>query len=197
MKLLHPSEVRQLLGAVDMTDPFGPRDHALITFCYHTGLRVSELVALDVHHVAVGTTPRAALHVPSDIGKGRHERTLPLNETARAAVATILAFNARRGFSIAADRPLFVAKKHTRMTVRAVQRLVEALRNKAQLDVPATPHTLRHSHASAVLSCNGNLRIVQQLLGHRRLSTVEIYTHPTRDELAAAVARMHEGGARS
>ena len=64
-----------------------------------------------------------------------------------------------------------------------------------RLDVPATPHSLRHSCASNIMSSNGNLRVVQQVLGHRRLSSVEIYSHPTREDLRRAVERAAEKGA--
>jgi integrase/recombinase XerC len=134
------------------------------------------------------------LYVSSAIGKGRRARTIPLNETARNAITTILAFNVRRGFSIAADRPLLMTKKHERMTVRAVQRLVEVKREEAHLDIPATPHTLRHSYASRALSCGGNVREVQELLGHVRINTTQLYTHPSREELAAVAARMENSG---
>lgn len=190
MNWLHPDEARQLLAAVDLRDPFGSRDRAMLVLCLHTGLRVSELVGLDVHHVALEGCPRAALYVPPALGKGGRGRTIPLNQTARQAIADLLAFNRRRGFSTAPDRPLLVTRKHERLTARAVQRLVKMLREKAGLDVPATPHSLRHTFASTVLSCNSNLRVVQLLLGHQRLATVEIYSHPTREDLRLAVERM-------
>lgn len=194
MKVLHPSEARQLVAAVDIRDPFGPRDRALLEFCLNTGLRVSELVSLDVAHVASDGVPRQALFLPAQVTKGRREGTVPLNQAARSAVQAILEFNRRRGFSTAPHAPLFTNRKHERMTVRAVQRLVKDLREKADLDVPATPHTLRHSFATHVLSCNSNLRVVQQLLRHKRLATVEIYSHPTREELRQAVERIGGGG---
>jgi site-specific recombinase XerD len=190
MRVLHPREVQQLLQAVNRRAPFGERDHAMLALALHTGLRVSELVGLDIRHVAHDGQPRQALHLPSELGKGGRERILPLNDVARRAVAVILDFNRRRGFSTAADRPLLVNRKHDRISVRYVQRLMEATREKAGLDVQATPHTLRHSFASRVACKTGNLRVVQQLLGHKRLSTVEIYTHPTREELEAAVALL-------
>jgi site-specific recombinase XerD len=105
-------------------------------------------------------------------------------------VADLLAFNARRGFSVAPEAPLFVNRYYRRMSVRAVQHLVADLRTAAGLDVPATPHSLRHSFASRLAERCGNLRVVQQALGHKRLGTVEIYTHPTREELEAALARL-------
>lgn len=195
MNVLHPDEVRQLLGAVDLRDPFGPRDHAMLIFCLHTGLRVSELIALDILQVAVDGVPRQAMHLVHT--KGGRSRVVPLNAEARGAVIAILTFNRRRGLSVAPDRPLLVTRYHERMTVRAVQRLVKALREKAELDVPASPHSLRHAFATRVMSCNSNLRIVQKLLGHKRLATVQMYTHPTREDLRVAVERAAEGGASS
>src|SRR5690554_4797633 len=99
MKVLHPDEARQLVAAVDPTDPLGARDRALTLFCLHTGVRVCGLVALDVSHVAADGVPRQAMHLPGAITKGRRERTVPLNASAREAIDTILEFNRRRGFS--------------------------------------------------------------------------------------------------
>ncbi|MDI1289437.1 MAG: tyrosine-type recombinase/integrase [bacterium] len=187
MKVLTPSESRQLLDAVNVHDAFGARNRALLVLMLHTGLRVSELVALDVDNVSVDGVARQSLYVSPARAKGGRDRTIPLNETARQAIVDILNFNQRRGFSVEADRPLFVTRKHQRMNVRAVQRLVEGLREKARLDVPAVPHTLRHAFATNVLAATGNLRIVQIALGHKRLFSVEIYTHPTREDVRAAV----------
>lgn len=193
MIVLQPAEALQLLAAVDLTDPFGVRDRAVLVLCLHTGLRVAELVALDCGNVVTDDgAPRQAMHLVQT--KGGRPRTVPLNVTAREAVATIVAFNRRRGFSTAPPAPLLATRKHERVTVRSVQRLVKALRERAQLDVPATVHSLRHSFATNVLSCNTNLRVVQQLLGHRRLSTVEVYTHPTRQDLQQAVERLEREG---
>jgi site-specific recombinase XerD len=189
MRVLHPREIRQLLAAVNLRAPFGVRDHSLVLLALHTGLRCRELVGLNVGHVAHLGRPRRALHLPGTLAKGGRERTVPLNATARGAVARLLAFNASRGFSVAPEAPLFVNRFHRRMSVRAVQHLVEDLRQAAGLDVPATPHSLRHSMASRLAACS-NLRVVQKVLGHRTLRTVEIYTHPTREELEAAMARL-------
>lgn len=192
LRVLHPREVAQLLGAVNRRGPFGPRDYWLIGLALHTGLRVSELVGLDVHHVATGGRPRQALDLPARLGKGGRGRIVPLNGVARRAVAEILAFNQARGFSVAPEAPLLVNRYHQRVSTRYVQRLVEGLREKAGLDVRATPHTLRHTFASEVAGRHGNLRAVQLLLGHFRLETVEIYTHPSREELDRAVSSLVE-----
>lgn len=182
-----PEEARALLAAIDPRDPFAGRDRGLLVLAGHTGLRVSEPVGLDVADVALRGTPRDAIHV---VGKGSHGRTIPLNAAARQAVRDILGFNARRGFSTAPGAPLLVGRGHGRVSVRLVQRLVVTLRERAGLDVPVTPHSLRHRFATTICQTTGNLRVVQKLLGHRRLTTVEVYTHPTRADLENAVATL-------
>src|SRR5688572_4766206 len=127
MRVLDPSEASQLLAAIDLRDAFGVRDHAMLVFALNTGLRVSELVGMNVGDVFQGGVPRPAIFVSSAIAKGDSERKIPLNETARRAVSTLLRFNQARGFSTAAEAPLFVTRKHERVSVRLVQRLVQAL----------------------------------------------------------------------
>jgi site-specific recombinase XerD len=195
MKILPVPEVGRLLSAVNLRDPFGVRDYNMVQLALHTGLRVSELVSLDVRHVAHKGQPREMLYLSPALAKGGRERTIPLNTTAQASVQALLDFNKARGFSVEPEAPLFVTRKHQRVSVRLVQRLVESLRERGGLSIPATPHTMRHTFASNVASSVGNLRIVQKLLGHKRLSTVEIYTHPTPDQLRAAVETIVPGGA--
>lgn len=190
MKNITPEEAGRLLAVIDLRDPFGPRDHAMLLFDLHTGLRVSELVGIDVHMVALQGQPRQAIYIQPALAKYSHERTIPLNAVARKAVADLLAFNRSRGFSVAPEAPLFVTRKHERVSVRLVQRLVETLRERSGLDVPATPHSLRHRFASTVAETTGNLRYVQRLLGHQRLETSVVYTHPSRAELERAVAAI-------
>ncbi len=184
---LSDREIRQLLGAIRLPSPFGGRDHAMLTLVLHTGLRVSELVGLDVHHVLVQGQPRQTLWLPADLGKGGKARAIPLNATARSAIFSLLGFLKKRGFSVAPEAPLLQNRFHRRLSGRDIQRLVKLLREAAGLDVPATPHTLRHAFASKVAQSHGNLRSLQQILGHNRLSSSQVYLHPTRDDLQDAV----------
>ena len=190
VRTLDPREIHQLLAGLDPRTPFGARDRAMLLLVLHTGLRVSELTGLDVAHVAWQGRPRQALDLPAALAKGRRARIIPFNDTARQAVADLLAFNRARGFSVASEAPLLVNRFHQRLSTRYVQRLMEALRHRVGLDVSATPHTLRHTFASHVARRHRNLRAVQALLGHRRLGTVEIYTHVDREELEAAVRTL-------
>jgi integrase/recombinase XerD len=185
-------ELRRLLAAVDLRAPLGPRDYFLIVFGYSTGLRVSELAAVDVDQVTWQGVARECLQVRACDAKYRHSRLIPLNSLARKAVSKLLAFNQARGFSVEPAAPLFQTKRHTRMPVRTMQDVVAKLRVKAGLDFQVTPKTLRHSFASDIAQNTGNLRIVQKLLGHKRLETSAVYTHPRRDEMARAVETLAE-----
>ena len=124
------------------------------------------------------------------MAKGGQARLGPLNSLAQKAVSKLLSFNRARGFSVSNNAPLFVTKKHQWLSVRTIQWVVEQLRNKAGIDFQATPHTLRHSFATAVLERTGNLRAVQVLLGQKRLTSTEVYLHSRRDDLVAAVESL-------
>jgi site-specific recombinase XerD len=192
MHFASSAELDTILAHIDRRDPFGVRDLCLITLARHTGLRVAELVGLDVYDVADSHEVRSTLYVRPAIAKGGRGRILPLNEAARQAITQLLDFNRRRGFSTSPAAPLFINRYHRRLIVRDVQRMLQTLREKAQMTVPVTPHSVRHNFASCVASTSGNLRIVQKLLGHRRLNTSQVYTHPTAAELATAVERLVE-----
>jgi site-specific recombinase XerD len=182
-----PGEFRKMLAQVDIHSPLGPRDYLLLVLDFNTGLRVSELAGLTVEMVSHQGEPRASLYVSQQLAKGHRARLIPLNALAQKAIRKLLAFNRARGFSVLPEAPLFVTRNHTPLPVRSIQFMVTRLREKAGLDFKASPHSIRHSFACQVAETSGNLRIVQQLLGHKQLNTVAIYTHPRRDELARAV----------
>jgi len=190
MLVLTPDETRCLIAAIDRTAIWGPRNHALLVFLFHTGLRVGELVALNAENVSEDGRVRSVLHLPSEAAKFHHARLVPLNAAARGAVRAILAWNRKYGFSTSAGSPLFVTRKHTRMSDRSVQALFAELRVKAGLDVQATPHAARHTMATTALACGGNVRALQTILGHKRLTSTEIYTHVNRDELKRTADRV-------
>lgn len=186
-------DIDRILAQIDLRDPLGVRDFCALTIARHTGLRVSELVSLDVYDVAVGREVRRSLYVRSETAKFGRARRVPLNSAARESVARLLAFNARRGFSTEPKAPLLSSKKHGRMTIRAVQRLVAELRERARLAARITPHSFRGNFATNLASAS-NIRITQRALGHRRLDTVAIYTFPSNEEMAAAVERLVDRG---
>lgn len=188
--VLSGPETRQLLAAILPSHPFAKRDRALVVFALHTGLRVSELSGLNIGHVAHLGQARLRLFLPPELGKGGRARILHLNAIAQKCVRVLLSFNAERGFSTAPDQPLFQNRFHRRLSVRDIQRLVKALREVAGLDVPATPHALRHTFATQLVEVTQNVRVAQQALGHKRLNTTEVYTHPSPALMAASFSAL-------
>ena len=180
---LSPRQVRQLLGAVNVRSAFGRRDYLLILFLYETGLRVGECSGLVVHHVYSGGQAREWLHLPAQICKGPRGRVIPLNATARACIEKLVQFNLDRGFSVAPAAPLFQHRKHGPLSIRSIQKLIKRYREIADLDLPATPHTLRHSCLSGLVASGASLVSVQKIAGHRRLASTQVYTHGTMEQL--------------
>lgn len=183
MFALSKSEVRQVLDSIDLAHPFGQRDYLLILWLYHTGLRVGECSGLVTHLVALDRQPRQYLHLPAAVCKGSRGRVVPLNAVAQECVQKLLAFNAARGFSTAPAAPLFQNRCHGPLSVRSIQKIVEHHREQAGLDVRATPHTLRHSHASHLVAAGVPTVHVKEVLGHRYLSSTQVYTHATKEDL--------------
>lgn len=189
MRILDEEQVAQLLAVIPLRSPFGSRDHAMIRLALFTGLRVSELVGLDVDLVADGDGhPRLYLDLPAGLAKCRRSRQINLSDEARQAIADLLAFLVARGFSVAPDQPLLQNRHHQRLPVRTVQGLVQRYREMADLAIRATPHALRHSFASESAR-RAPIRAVQLLLGHRSLETTQIYLHTQPEDLWAAVRR--------
>ena len=175
-RYLTNAQVRQLLGAINLQSPFGQRDHLLILFLYHTGLRVGECSRLLVTLVATKDgKAREFLDLPAMFCKGPRGRSFPLNATARLCIEKMLEFNKARGLSVAPAAPLFQNRKHGPLSIRSIQLLIESYRKKADLDVRATPHTLRHTHATVLQNTGAPVRVIQQGLGHHHLSTTERY----------------------
>lgn len=190
MRILTPPIADQLLASIPPRSPFGARDHALIIFALHTGLRSHELCALDVAHVMTWDGfPRQWLEV---VGKGGHHRQVPLNAAARAAIIDLVHFNRARGFAVAGESPLLVTRCHRRLPTRSLRAIIQGYRERADLDIRCSPHTFRHTFASRLASC-APLPVVQVALGHKRLSSTQVYTHTTPASLAAGVARLAGG----
>ena len=189
MRILQPQATRQMLAAVRPRSPFGARDHALIRLFAQTGLRVGEMVGLDVGHVFSNGTAHHQVDLPAAACKGHRSRVVPLNEAARQAIHDLVDFLVMRGFQTTPDSPLLQDRRHRRLPVREVQRLVQLHRQAAGLDIRATPHSFRHAFATQLAS-KVSLRLVQQLLGHRFLASTEVYLHSQPGQLAQAVGLL-------
>ena len=188
MRDLTEFQVQSLFAAIDWRDFFAPRDHAILSLLFNTGLRVGELIALTVQAVLSSNGgPRQDLIV---VGKRKRRRVIPLNESARSAIAVLLRFNAQHGWPVTPDARLLFNRYRVPMSSRGVQLIFERLRKRAGLDVPASPHSCRHTVASKLMRVTHNLRLVQDGMGHARLNTVAVYVHPTRAELVAGFSKI-------
>lgn len=188
-------DVQRMLDQIDLRDPFGVQDHCLLVIAANTGLRVGELVSLDVFDVSHDGQPRLCLFLRAETCKGRKSRIVPLNSVARQAIERLIRFNRSRGFSTEPKAPLFVTKRHRRLTARAVQYIVAELRERAGLAVTLTPHSMRRGFGTEIMRACGNARVAAQLMGHAHVSTsLTYYVHPSEADLANAVERLAQKG---
>lgn len=187
MHILLPSQEQQLLAAVDPNEPFGPRDRSLIRFTIHTGLRSHELCSLNVDHVLTRDgLPREWVDL---VGKGNCRRRVPLNAVARQCVLDIVQFNRSRGFAVTGESPLLMTRFHKRLPTRSLRDRIQTYRERADLDVKCSPHWFRHTMASRLAS-RASLPVVKSALGHKWLSSTQVYAQVTPAELVAGMDRL-------
>jgi len=186
IKYLTEQETEKVLSSFWEEDPFYTRNRTIVIFALNTGLRVSELTGLNVGDVLNGRIKKE-LRVRKEIAKGKRERIIPLNEKAREAIRGLLDFNEEKRYSQEKGDPLFISRRRKRITSRQVENIIEQLRQDSDIDVDMTPHTLRHSFATRLRKKGADLRVIQTLLGHKKLATTEIYTGVDREDLAKAV----------
>ncbi len=177
--------IEQSVQLVDIADDdeLAQRDHAIFELFYSSGLRLAELVGLDVGGVDLSD---ATVTVT---GKGAKTRIVPVGRHALAAIRNWLAL--RTTLARPGEPALFVSRRGTRLTPRAVQYRIKtwAIRRGVAGDVH--PHTLRHSFATHVLQSSGDLRAVQEMLGHANISTTQVYTHLDFQHLAKVYDQAH------
>lgn len=188
-EVLRPHDASTLLAAVAddaaAGDPLALRDHAVLEVLYATGVRVGELVGLDVDDVDHG---RRVVRV---LGKGRKERSVPFGGPAAAALDAWLVRGRPQLARAAAGPALFLGARGGRVGERAVRAIVHE-RLRAVPEAPDMgPHGLRHSAATHLLEGGADLRSVQELLGHASLGTTQIYTHVSVDRLRKAYQQAH------
>jgi integrase/recombinase XerC len=185
---LTESEMTRLLDTPDTATPLGRRDRAILELFYASGLRLSELVGLDLEDVNIsGRMVRV-------LGKGGKERMVPFNHaTARALRAWLKdRLTIVNATAVARDGdPLFVNYRGTRLTGRSVHRLVHRYVAQCSAQFGISPHALRHSFATHLLQRGADLRSIQELLGHARLSTTQRYTHVNAAQLIDVYRKAH------
>lgn len=176
---LYTDQVEMLLKAPDADTPLGARDQVILELLYGSGLRVSELVSLDRENLDLDI---GLLRV---LGKGRKERVVPVTDY---AVKSIQKYLEKRGEE---NKALLLNYRGTRLSARSVRRILDKLVKKVSLEQHVNPHMLRHSFATHMLDGGADLRSVQELLGHNKLSSTQIYTHLTRERLKTVYIHAH------
>lgn len=190
---LTTDEIGKLLLAPDVSEPMGNRDRAIFETLYSAGLRVSELVGINLNDLDLED---GLVRVR---GKGKRERLAPLGSFAVKAIEDWLRNR------VAADKqrpgddgePLFLNKFGQRLTTRSIGRMLEKYLKLTGLDSRTSPHTIRHSFATHLLNGGADIRSVQELLGHKSLVTTQIYTHVSTAGLRAAYEQAHPRARRS
>jgi len=186
--VLTEQEVERLLVAPDIEAALGIRDRAMLEVLYATGLRVSELVGLRSEQVSL---LQGVLRV---VGKGGKERLVPLGEPAVDWLERFLERGRAAILGAKQSPALFPTARGRAMTRQAFWHLVKRYARHAGISRDISPHTLRHAFATHLLDHGADLRVVQMLLGHRDISTTQIYTHIARERLKVIHARHHPRG---
>ena len=177
-------DTKKILSMVDIQHKeawVGARDLAVLLLLYGCGMRISEALGLNRGQAPLPEVLRI-------IGKGNKERILPVLPVARDAVEAYLK---ACPFDLAMGDPLFVGMRGKRLGARAIQKLMEGVRRQLGLPATATPHALRHSFATHLLEAGGDLRTIQELLGHASLSTTQVYTNLDQTRLMDIYNQSH------
>jgi integrase/recombinase XerD len=186
-RAISPNEVDELLEQpARRHTPEARRDQAMLELLYATGMRVTELVSLDVNDVHLGPAPFVRCR-----GKGGKERSIPIHEHAAEALRLYLEEARPLLLRHKGENALFLNRRGERLTRQGFWLILKAYAAQAGLGKQVTPHTLRHSFATHMLRGGMPLRDLQELLGHASIATTQVYTHLTRDHLREAYQKAH------
>ncbi len=174
---------RETRGASAREDWVLARDAAVLALLYGCGLRISEALGITAENAPAGNVDSVTVR-----GKGAKDRTVPVIPVVRDAIATYMALCP---FPLLGDEPLFVGVRGGPLSPRIVQLAMEEMRGALGLPASATPHALRHSFATHLLSKGGDLRAIQELLGHASLTTTQVYTKIDTEKIMAAYSALH------
>jgi len=178
-------EMEKLLNAPDLATPLGQRDRAILELLYASGLRVSELVSLTPEQVDLNSNEIRVW------GKGSKERMVLMGQPAAEALKNYIGEGRLKLMGKKKSSALFLDRYGQRLTERSVQRLLEQYAKKAGIGKRVHPHMLRHTFATHMLDGGADLRVVQELLGHARLTSTQIYTHVTKGQARKVYLSAH------
>jgi len=199
---LSEPEIERLIETPNTGDPLGRRDRAMLELFYASGLRLSELVAIDLEDLNLSA------RLVRVMGKGGKERLVPFNQSALTAIKAWMKDRAAmlvdrepgtgsRKKSRVIQDPLFINFRGTRLTGRSVDRLLRRYVAQCSTRMGISPHALRHSFATHLLQRGADLRAIQELLGHARLSTTQRYTHVNAAQLIDVYRKSHPRAGKS
>lgn len=184
-KVLSVQEVDELLSCPDLKTASGLRDKAMLELLYATGIRVSELIALDLSDINL------EIGYIRCFGKGSKERIVPLGSVAIRHVGEYLRSGRLKLVRDREETSLFVNHHGRRLTRQGFWKIIKKYARAANIAKDIMPHTLRHSFATHLLENGADLRSVQEMLGHADISTTQIYTHVTRNRLKEVYSKTH------
>jgi len=187
-KFLRTEQIEALMERPDPKTPIGTRDRAILEVLYATGMRVSELVGMDVKDVDI---PGGEIRV---LGKRSKERITLIGRPAQEALHAYLTSGREKLLSKNKDAEasaVFLNKNGGRLTARSIHRILDKYFAEVSEEMKISPHVLRHTFATHMLENGADLRSVQELLGHSSISTTQIYTHVTREHLKQVYDRAH------
>jgi len=193
ISFLEVPDVEKMLQIPDLKTPGGLRDRAIMELFFSSGMRISELLSLNVDQLSfLNDKSTSRTYELSIVGKGKHIRTIFISPRAAEWLRQYL--KARRDVY----KPLFINfrskdEDNNRLSPRSVQSMISRCAMLAGISKKVTPHTLRHSYATDLLSHGADLRSVQELLGHKNVATTQIYTHVTNKRLRDIHEKFHGG----
>lgn len=183
--VLSVHEVEMLLNQPKAIEPGGLRDKAMLELLYATGIRVSELISLDVDHINL------EMGYIRCFGKGSKERIVPVGSFARRCINEYLQKGRVKLIKVNGEQSLFVNQHGKRLTRQGFWKIIKKYARRAGISKEITPHTLRHSFATHLLENGADLRSVQEMLGHADITTTQIYTHLTKGRLREVYTKSH------
>ena len=184
-EVLSVEEIDSMIAAIDMSSAEGQRNRAIVETLYSCGLRVSELVNLEIGRVFAD---EGYIIVT---GKGSKERLVPINETALHEISAYMEERAEIDLKPGEEEILFVSRRGKRLTRVMIFYIIKKLADLAGIRKEISPHTLRHSFATHLLEGGANLRAIQQMLGHESIATTERYLHLDRTHLREEILKHH------
>lgn len=182
---LYPEEMKELLALPDRGTPLGLRDAAMLEVLYGSGMRVAEISRTNLSSVDLAENEIRVL------GKGNKERIVLFGSRANSAIQDYLRNGRPKLLADGKNQALFVGRRGTRISPRQIERIIRRCARQAGIQKKVSPHTLRHSFATHLLSGGADLRMVQELLGHASLSTTQVYTHVTKERLKQVYDAAH------